>query len=50
MSDGLAVEGIASATYSGKDGFSLLRGGVVSERVAKTVRASMDVMKSRTGE
>jgi hypothetical protein len=43
MSDGLAVEGIASATYSGKDGFSLLDGGTVSERVAKTVGACYEM-------
>jgi hypothetical protein len=38
MSDGLAVERIACATYSGNDGFSLLHGGIVSERVAETTR------------
>jgi hypothetical protein len=37
MSDGLAVERIARATYSGNDGFSLLYSGIVSERVAKTM-------------
>jgi hypothetical protein len=43
MSDGLAVERIARATYSGKDVFSLLHGGIVSERVAKTARACCEM-------
>jgi hypothetical protein len=42
MSDGFTVERIARTTYSGKDGFSLLHGGIVSERVAKTMKLNCE--------
>jgi hypothetical protein len=42
MSDSLAIERIARATYSGKDGFSLLHGGIVSERVAKMMKVNCE--------
>jgi uncharacterized alpha-E superfamily protein len=48
MGDSLAVEGIARATYSGNDGFSLLRGGIVSERAAKTMRVCCESSYQRT--
>jgi hypothetical protein len=48
MSDGLAVERIASATYNGNDGFSLLHGEIVSESVAKTMKLECERPYRRT--